>query len=205
MRMSLTGPRFLKSAAVDQMIRDGVERLRALPGVETASATCCVPLEGGYGLPFLIVGRPLEQGPFHGGGGWTTVSPGYFEVFKIPVKLGRTFTARGESVGPAARKRFNRVSMPVFGGSALLLGAIGIYGLMACSVQQRSQEIGIRMALGAEPGGVRRMVVFQGMRLALLGVVIGIASAFGLTRFISTFSLGFRPGTPWSSSASRFC
>src|SRR5207342_2233389 len=64
MRMSLTGPRFLKSEGVEQMVRDGVERLRALPGVVTASATCCVPLEGGYGLPFRIVGRPAE-GPFH--------------------------------------------------------------------------------------------------------------------------------------------
>ncbi|PYU96325.1 MAG: hypothetical protein DMG08_02545 [Acidobacteria bacterium] len=321
MRMSLTGPRFLKSAAVDQMIRDGVERLRALPGVETASATCCVPLEGGYGLPFLIVGRPLEQGPFHGGGGWTTVSPGYFEVFKIPVKRGRTFTERDDSLaspvviineamarqfwkdgdplrdqlvigkgimrefaterprqiigvvadsrdgglnndpGPkmfipqaqvpdaanalnvgispmgwvirtrmephalssqiqeqlrqvsglpvsnvrtmneivsisTSRQRFNMVLMTIFGGSALLLAAIGIYGLMAYSVQQRSQEIGIRMALGAEPGGVRKMVVFQGMRLTLVGVVIGIASAFGLTRFISTFLFGVQARDP---------
>ena len=52
MRMSLTGPRFLKSAGVEQMVRDGVERLQAVPGVVAASATCCVPLQGGYGLPF---------------------------------------------------------------------------------------------------------------------------------------------------------
>ena len=76
------------------MVRDGVERLKALPGVVEASATCCVPLEGGYGLPFIIVGRPLEQGPFHGGGGWLTVSPGYFDVFRIPMKHGRAFTDR---------------------------------------------------------------------------------------------------------------
>src|SRR4029453_17509682 len=67
MRMSLTGPRFLKSGGVDRIVRDGVERLRAIPGVELASATCCVPLEGGYGLPFLVVGRPLE-GPSPGAG-----------------------------------------------------------------------------------------------------------------------------------------
>ena len=94
MRMSLTGPRFLKSEGVEQMVRDGVERLRALPGVVAASATCCVPLQGGYGLPFVIVGRPLRDGPFHGGGGWVTVSPGYFDVFKIPVKRGRAFNDR---------------------------------------------------------------------------------------------------------------
>ncbi len=73
MRMSLTGPKFQKAAGVEQMVRDGVERLQALPGVEIASATCCVPLEGGYGLPFTIVGRPLQDGPFHGGGAWLTV------------------------------------------------------------------------------------------------------------------------------------
>ena len=62
-----------------------------------------MPLEGGYGLPFRIVGRPLaadSQGPFHGGGGWMTVSPGYFEVFKIPVKRGRTFTERDTATSP---------------------------------------------------------------------------------------------------------
>ena len=61
MRMSLTGPRFQKSEGVEQLVRDGVERLRAVPGVASASATCCVPLEGGYGLPFVIVGRPLRR------------------------------------------------------------------------------------------------------------------------------------------------
>ena len=72
-------------------------RFHLAPKVVEASATCCVPLQGGYGLPFRIVGRPLaadSQGPYHGGGGWMTVSPGYFEVFKIPVKRGRTFNER---------------------------------------------------------------------------------------------------------------
>src|SRR5262249_11995068 len=83
LRISLTGERFLKSAVVDQVIRDGVERVRALPGAEAASATCCIPLEGGYGLPFTIIGRPPPtDGPYHGGGGWLTISPGYFGVFK---------------------------------------------------------------------------------------------------------------------------
>ncbi|MDQ2946926.1 MAG: ABC transporter permease, partial [Acidobacteriota bacterium] len=100
MRMSLAGQRFLKSAAVDQLIRDGVERLRALPGVEVASASCCIPLEGGYGLPFTIMGRPLDKSPFHGGGQWLTISPGYFDVFRIPVLRGRVFTDR-DGVGAA--------------------------------------------------------------------------------------------------------
>ena len=91
MRMSLTGQRFAKSAGIERLVQDGVARVNALPGVTLASATCCVPLEGGYGLPFLVMGRPLTDGPFHGGGGWLTVSPGYFEVFKIPVLRGRRF------------------------------------------------------------------------------------------------------------------
>src|SRR6185503_16013894 len=89
------------AASVEQTIRAGVERLRTIPSVDSASAACCVPLAGGYGLPFKIVGRPLDQGPFHGGGDWTTVSPGYFEVFKIPVIRGRTFTVLDDQSAPA--------------------------------------------------------------------------------------------------------
>src|SRR5258708_38119052 len=67
---------------------------------------------------------------------------------------------------------------------------------MAYSVQQRTQEIGIRLALGAESSDVRRMVVFQGMRLALIGVAIGVGAAFGLSRVIATFLFGVREKDP---------
>ena len=100
MRMSINSPQFSKSAVVEQLVRNGVERLRGIPGVLVASATCCVPLEGGYGLPFLVMGRPLTDGPFHGGGNWQTVSPGYFEVFKIPVLRGRVYNERDVSGSP---------------------------------------------------------------------------------------------------------
>jgi ABC-type antimicrobial peptide transport system permease subunit len=86
--------------------------------------------------------------------------------------------------------------MTVFGLSALLLAAIGVYGLMAYSVEQRTQEIGIRLALGAQTTQVKNMVVFQGMRLALIGVVIGVAAAFGLARLISTFLYGVTARDP---------
>ena len=86
-----------------------------------------------------------------------------------------------------SRQRFNMLLMTVFGGVALLLAAIGIYGLMAYSVEQRTQEIGIRLALGADTGQVWKMVVLQGMRLVVAGVVVGLASASGLTRFIASF------------------
>jgi putative ABC transport system permease protein len=88
------------------------------------------------------------------------------------------------------------VLMSIFGGSALLLAAIGIYGLMAYSVEQRTQEIGIRLALGAGSQTVRNMVVWQGMRLALTGVAIGIASAFALTRMLQNLLFGIRAHDP---------
>jgi predicted lysophospholipase L1 biosynthesis ABC-type transport system permease subunit len=89
-----------------------------------------------------------------------------------------------------SRQQFNMWMMTVFGAAALLLAAIGIYGLMAYSVAQRRQEIGIRLALGAQVGTVRRMVVLQGMRLALIGVAVGVGGAYGLSRFIDSFVFG---------------
>lgn len=314
LRTSLNGAQYATSVGIERAVQNVKERLRAVPGVELATATCCVPLQGGYGLPFVVVGRPLE-GPAHGGGGWRTTSAGYFEVFRIPVVRGRTFTDRddaaatpvvvineamarefwpdsdplndrlviGRSVmrefadeperqiigvvgdtrdgglnndpGPmmyvpqaqlpdainalntsirpmtwivrttvepmtisetvqeqirqatglpvtdvrsmdsivtqsTSRQRFNMWMMSVFGGTALLLAAIGIYGLMAYSVAQRQREIGIRLALGARQADVRRMVVVQGMRLALVGVAIGTGAAYGLSRFIASLVYG---------------
>lgn len=320
MNMSLTGERFKQTATVAQVIRDGAERLKVVPGVEAASITCCVPLQGGLGLPFLIEGRPLADGPFHGGGGFTLIAPNYFSVFRIPVLRGRAFTEQDDGAGPkvviinqamarqfwpdgdpladritiakglpelgdftrqivgvvgdvrdgglnrdprpimyipwsqvpdahnanlvgivpltwvvrargetlslsgairdelrlasgglpvarvrtmedivarsTARSDFNMLLLTIFAGSALLLAAIGIYGLMAYSVQQRTQEIGIRVALGADGHTVRNMVVRQGMSVALAGVAIGLASAFGLTRVIASFLFGVTAKDP---------
>jgi predicted permease len=321
MRMSMAGEQFAKSEAVETVIRNGAERVRAIPGVEHASAACCVPLLGGYGLGFNIVGRPRGEAPFHGGGGWYTVSSGYFEVFRIPVKRGRTFQDRDDGrstpvviineamarqywpdgdplndrlvIGRGAmrefateperqiigvvgdtrdgglnsdpqptmyipqaqvpdaanalnvglspmvwivrtvgdpmalsqqiqeqlrqstglpvsdvssmqeiaststsRERFNMWLMSVFGGAAVLLAAIGIYGLMAYSVEQRTQEIGIRMALGAQAGEVRRMIVGQGMMLAIVGVVVGLSAALGLSSLMQTLLFGVTPWDP---------
>jgi predicted permease len=323
MKMSFTGPRFEKTSVVAQIVHDGLERLRALPGVTVATASCCLPLQGGYGLPFNVLGRAPTDGPFTGGGGFAPVSAGYFEAFKIPIKRGRSFTDRDDGHAPAvviisesmakqfwkdgdplndriligggarnmkelrdepvrqivgiagdvrdgglnndpgpkmyvpqsqvpdalsalgftiypmawivrtqgnaatlvpaiqeqlrqatglpvsdlhsmdevvslstARQRFNMLLMIVFGGSALLLAAIGIYGLMAYSVEQRAQEIGIRLALGAEESRVRNMVVRQGMGLAFAGVVIGIAAAIGLTRFLESLLFGVKARDP---------
>jgi len=95
-----------------------------------------------------------------------------------------------------SRQKFNMWVMSVFGACALLLAAIGIYGLMAYSVEQRTQEIGIRLALGAQVSQVRRMVVIQGMALALVGIAIGLGAAFGLARLITTFLFGVTAKDP---------
>ena len=89
-----------------------------------------------------------------------------------------------------ARSRFDMWLMTVFGGSALLLSAIGVYGLMAYSVQQRTAEIGVRMALGADRHRVRMMVLRQGMTLAASGITVGLVSALSFARLLSGFLFG---------------
>ncbi len=95
-----------------------------------------------------------------------------------------------------ARQDFNMLLLTVFAGAALALAAIGIYGLMAYSVEQRTQEIGIRVALGADGAAVRNMIVRQGMTVALVGVAIGLASAFGLARAVASFLYGVTARDP---------
>jgi predicted permease len=95
-----------------------------------------------------------------------------------------------------ARQSFNMLLLTIFGAVALVLAAIGIYGLMAYSVAQRTQEMGIRMALGADRDAIRRLVVWQGMRLAIVGVVLGLGAACMLTRLIASLLFGVKAWDP---------
>jgi putative ABC transport system permease protein len=318
MRLALATPRFQKAAEVTQLVRDSVERIRALPGVVDAAATCCLPIADSLIGGVIIAGRPLDSRD-HGTVNIRTVSSGYFDALRIPLRRGRFFTDRdaagasqvviisegmarkywpgkdayaaalsgslifpdlppepwqivgiaadvhqeGLSLTPGptaylplaqtpqdlhayiirspvawivrtreeprslsagvqnvlaetsgglpvsgvrsmeeilaqstAGRKFNMLLLTLFACVAVLLAAVGIYGLMAYSVEQRTQEIGIRMALGAEAGRVRHMVISQGMRLALTGVVAGCAAAFGLTRLIANFLFRVKPQDP---------
>jgi predicted permease len=328
MRMAVSGTRFETRAGISELARAGVDRVQSIPGVARASTTCCMPLETVWQLPFVITSRSgegLTQAgamSFHGFGGWTFISPGYFDVFGIPILKGRDFsfaddanaqgvviineamarrywptgdplndqliigrgmrpaydeepvrriigivgnvrdtglrdaarpamyvpmaqepdgvtsvnvkllplvwivrtataphllsapvkTALESSVGQlpvtriraltdvvsesTARTRFDTWLMTAFGFCALGLAAIGIYGLVAHWVQQRSREIGVRLALGADPFGIGAMVVRQGMRLAVIGVGVGIVAALGLAQAIRGLLFGVPANDP---------
>ena len=321
MEMSLSGPRYEKTAGVAQLAREGRQRLSGIPGVEESTLTCCLPIQGQFGLPFTIVGRSVDPAKGHPDAGWMNVSAGYYKLFRIPLIRGREFTDQdtagsppvalvneafakqffpnenpigrqiwiGHGIGPefeepprqivglvgnthegglghgpgslmivpvaqvtdgvtrlnggfvgmrwvvrtqgdprrlineiteqlrqasggfavsrvrlmdeillhsTARENFNTLLLTIFGAVALVLAAIGIYGLMAYSVEQRTQEMGIRMALGADRTAIRKLVVWQGMRLALVGLVAGIGAAFWLTRFLASFLFGVKSWDP---------
>jgi putative ABC transport system permease protein len=95
-----------------------------------------------------------------------------------------------------ARERFNALMLVVFAGTALLLAAIGLYGVMAYLVSQRQSEIGIRMALGGGPRDVARMVIGDGMRMALAGIVLGTLASLALARVLDGLLYGTKPTDP---------
>jgi putative ABC transport system permease protein len=99
-------------------------------------------------------------------------------------------------VRSTARESFNMLLLSIFAAAALVLASIGIYGLIAYSVQQRTQEMGIRMALGADRKKIRNLVVWQGMQLAIAGVILGIGASFALTRLIASFLFGVKSWDP---------
>src|SRR6266853_1424414 len=100
MAMSISGDRFLKTSGVAQVIHDGTERINSVPGVTASAAACCLPLQGGFGLPFNIVGRANGNNPNTGGAGYFPVSWSYFDVFRVPVVRGRNFTEHDNGSAP---------------------------------------------------------------------------------------------------------
>jgi predicted permease len=100
-----------------------------------------------------------------------------------------------------ARTSFTLVMLGIAGAMALTLGMIGIYGVISCTVSQRKREIGIRLALGAQGGDVLQLVLKQGAKLALVGVVIGIGAAFGLTRLMTNLLFGVTAHDPMTFAA----
>jgi len=317
---ALTGAKYQKTAGITLMADQVLERVHAIPGVEAAAASSYLPLDGGLGLGFIIEGRPLTDGPAHGGAAWNYVTARFFDCFKIPLSRGRVFTDRddaastpvvivnqafarryfkdqdpigqrliiGSGMGPdftqpprqiigvvadardgglnsdpqpatfvplsqvgdaymalnntfmplrwivrtrvapysllgqvqgafqeaaglpvfhvrsmeqivagsTARDRFNTLLLGTFAFFAILLASIGLYGLMAYSVEQRRLEFGIRLALGANFGQLRAMVVGQAMLLAAVGILIGLGAAFGLTRYLATLLFQVKPNDP---------
>ncbi|MQA92058.1 MAG: FtsX-like permease family protein [Gemmatimonas sp.] len=102
----------------------------------------------------------------------------------------RVFTMDRLAANTMASLSFTMLMLGIAAGLALILGAVGIYGVLSYVVTQRTREIAVRMALGAKAAGLRRMVVLQGGRVALVGVAIGILIAFGVTRFLESLLFG---------------
>jgi predicted permease len=323
MSMSVSGDRFQTTAPMTQVIREGTDRLLAVPGVAQAGVSNCLPMAGGFGMTFDVVGRPKGNSPFTGGAGFCSISYSYFSTLKIPLSRGRTLTQQDDAAAPSvavineamarqywpnsdplkdriligagarpafaegsrqvigivgnthdrgpeveptpmmyiplaqmpdletalnskvaplwwfvrsqpdprtlitpisaalreasgglpvahvrtmeeieatniARQRLNMLLLMVFGCAGLLMAAIGIYGVMSYSVQQRTQELGVRTALGAQASDLRNMVIRQGMLLTLIGVVIGGAGAFWLTHSLASFLFEVKPLDPIS-------
>ncbi len=318
--MSISGSRFQRTEPVAGIVRDGRERLMAVPGVLDAGASSCLPLQGCFGMSFDVLGRPRGETPFTGVAGFFSISWSYFSTFEIPLLRGRAFTGQDDSAAPGvviinqamarkywpkgnplsdriqigaggpafaepprqivgivgdtrdagvsrdpfptmyipiaqmpeavtalnaqvtplwwivrsrvnpytlragieaalrdasgglpvahvrtmtdvevrdtARQRFNMLLLSIFAAAGLLMAAIGVYGVMSYSVQQRTQELGVRMALGAQASNLRNMVIGQGMILVGAGVVLGIGGAFWLTRFLAGFLFAVKAWDP---------
>jgi ABC-type antimicrobial peptide transport system permease subunit len=98
-------------------------------------------------------------------------------------------------------KSLNTTLLAIFAGVSLLLAVIGVYGVMSYTVAQHTREIGIRMALGAQPRSILTLIVGRGLVLVSIGAVIGVLASFGLTRFIENMLFGVTPTDPLTFAA----
>jgi putative ABC transport system permease protein len=103
-----------------------------------------------------------------------------------------------------AQRRFSMEMIASFAATALLLAALGIYGVISYMVSERTQEIGIRLALGAQPRNILRLVLGQGLRLALTGAVVGLICAIGLSHLMTNLLYGVRSTDPLTFAAVAF-
>jgi predicted permease len=117
------------------------------------------------------------------------------EIWKVDSQLPvtRVETMSEVAASSFAERRFNMSLLSLFAGLALVLAAIGIYGVMSNAVTQRTQEIGIRLALGARAVDVLKLIIRNGLTLVLIGVVLGLGGAFALTRVMRTLLFGVTP------------
>ena len=139
------------------------------------------------GLVMRVAGNPLLLTP------WLQSEVSHLDG-GVPVYDVGTMTDRYSEF--LAHPRFRAVIMGILAAFTLLLAAIGIYGVLAQLVSQRTQEIGVRLALGARPGDVFGLVLREGMKMTVVGVFLGLLGAFGLTRLMSTMLYGVRPTDP---------
>jgi len=117
------------------------------------------------------------------------------QIWRVDPQLPITKVQTMNEVSAASfdARRFNMLLLTLFAGLALVLAAVGVYGVMSYAVTQRTHEIGIRMALGAQVGNVMRLVMKSGLAIALVGVAIGLAGAFALTRLMRTLLFAVEP------------
>jgi putative ABC transport system permease protein len=112
------------------------------------------------------------------------------------VPLGNPRTMNDMIARTLLQKKFTMLLLSIFAGAALLLAAIGLYGVISYSVAQRTRELGIRIALGAQRSDVLRLILRQGMTLVAAGVIFGIAASLGLTRLIASLLYGISASDP---------
>ncbi|MEI9971544.1 MAG: ABC transporter permease [Ignavibacteriota bacterium] len=125
---ALTGARYQKTAGISRMADQVLERVHAIPGVEAAAASSYLPLDSGLGLGFIIEGRPLTEGPSHGGAAWNYVTSRFFDCFQVPRKRGRVFSDRDDAastpvvvINEAFARRFFKDQDPL--GHRLIIGS----------------------------------------------------------------------------------